>query len=406
MKRNKIIAVLLGTALLVCGCQQAPKATDEEKKIEAQKGTAKTDEKDYQGKLDLISPAAYNNVSGLKLHKGDYISIIGKANGTQYWDEVKKGVAQAAEDINAALGYTGKDKVKVTYNGPDNADNVDDQVNLLDEELDRYPEALGISIVDLQACQVQFDLATDSEIPIVTFDSGSDYQGVAANVSTDNAAAGKEAAENLATSMGDAGEAILFIQDSKSQAALSREKAVTDELTANHPNISIVNVYHLDELGTMQKTVADEINAGTYRPAGSELPEGVLTEENAVTADSITEDQVIDYLLAKHPNVTGCFAGNGEAVKLAVDGLERNKMEKKVKVVGFDANDDEIQDLKDGKVEGLIVQNPFGMGYATVIAAARAALDMGNEAVVNTGYTWVTKKNLKTEEVQKMLYSK
>lgn len=406
MKRNRIIAMLLGTALLVCGCQQAPEATDEEKKIEAQKGTTKTEEKSYQGKLDLISPAAYNNVDGLKLDKGDYISIIGKANGTQYWEEVKKGVAQAAEDINTALGYTGKDKVKVTYNAPDNADNVDDQVNLLDEELDRYPAAIGISIVDLQACQVQFDLATDSEIPVVTFDSGSDYQGVAADVSTDNEAAGKEAAEKLAEAMGDTGEIALFIQDSKSQAALAREKAVTDELTANHPNISVVNVYHMDELTTMQKTIADEINAGTYRPADSELPDGVLTEENAVTADSITEDQVVDYILAKHPNITGCFAANGDAVKLAVDGLERNKMEKKVKVVGFDANDDEIKDLQDGKVDGLIVQNPFGMGYATVIAAARASLDMGNEAVVNTGYTWVTKGNLKTEEVQKILYAK
>lgn len=406
MKRNRIIAMLLGTALLVCGCQQAPEATDEEKKIEAQKGTTKTEEKSYQGKLDLISPAAYNNVDGLKLDKGDYISIIGKANGTQYWEEVKKGVVQAAEDINTALGYTGKDKVKVTYNAPDNADNVDDQVNLLDEELDRYPAAIGISIVDLQACQVQFDLATDSEIPVVTFDSGSDYQGVAADVSTDNEAAGKEAAEKLAEAMGDTGEIALFIQDSKSQAALAREKAVTDELTANHPNISVVNVYHMDELTTMQKTIADEINAGTYRPADSELPDGVLTEENAVTADSITEDQVVDYILAKHPNITGCFAANGDAVKLAVDGLERNKMEKKVKVVGFDANDDEIKDLQDGKVDGLIVQNPFGMGYATVIAAARASLDMGNEAVVNTGYTWVTKENLKTEEVQKILYAK
>ena len=169
MKRNRIIAMLLGTALLVCGCQQTPKATDEEKKIESEKNTTRTEEKEYQGKLDLISPAAYNNTNGLKLKKGDYISIIGKANGTQYWDEVKKGVTQAAEDLNASLGYAGKDKIKVTYNAPDKADNVDDQVNLLDEELDRYPVAVGISIVDLQACQVQFDLATDSEIPVVTF---------------------------------------------------------------------------------------------------------------------------------------------------------------------------------------------------------------------------------------------
>ena len=42
MKRNRIIAMLLGTALLVCGCQQTPKATDEEKKIEAEKNLTAT----------------------------------------------------------------------------------------------------------------------------------------------------------------------------------------------------------------------------------------------------------------------------------------------------------------------------------------------------------------------------
>ena len=70
MKRNRIIAMLLGTALLVCGCQQTPKATDEEKKIEAEKNTTKTEEKEYQGKLDLISPAAYNNTKRTEAEKG------------------------------------------------------------------------------------------------------------------------------------------------------------------------------------------------------------------------------------------------------------------------------------------------------------------------------------------------
>lgn len=69
MKKNRIIAMLLGTALLVCGCQQTSKATDEEKKIESEKNTTKTEENAYQGKLDLITPAAYNNTDGLKLKK-------------------------------------------------------------------------------------------------------------------------------------------------------------------------------------------------------------------------------------------------------------------------------------------------------------------------------------------------
>ena len=65
---------------------------------------------------------------------------------------------------------------------------------------------------------------------------------------------------------------------------------------------------------------------------------------------------------------------------------------------------DRIQALKSGEIDGLVVQNPFGMGYATVVAAARTILEIGNEAVVNTGYTWVDRENMEDESVQLMLY--
>ena len=44
------------------------------------------------------------------------------------------------------------------------------------------------------------------------------------------------------------------------------------------------------------------------------------------------------------------------------------------------------------------------MGYATVVAAARTILEIGNEAVVDTGYTWVDKENMEDGSVQMMLY--
>lgn len=50
------------------------------------------------------------------------------------------------------------------------------------------------------------------------------------------------------------------------------------------------------------------------------------------------------------------------------------------------------------------MQNPFGMGYATVVAAARAALEIGNEATVDTGYVWVDKENMDDPDVKGMLY--
>ena len=44
------------------------------------------------------------------------------------------------------------------------------------------------------------------------------------------------------------------------------------------------------------------------------------------------------------------------------------------------------------------------MGYATVVAAARTVLEIGNEAVVDTGYTWVDRDNMEDTAVQAMLY--
>lgn len=397
-KSSSVLAVMLCVAMLACACA-APESS-ENKEPESSDNKQQVEEKEYQGKLDQIEPSAYDNVEGLHLEAGSYISIIGKAEEGQYWNEVKKGVDQAAADINEYLGYEGKDKVKVTYSAPETEDNVDEQVNILDEELARYPIAVGISITDANACEVQFDLAAENDIPVVAYDSGSAYQGLMATVSTDNAAAAREAATKLAKLIGDSGEIILFVNDSKSKTSLDRENAFREEIQNNHPNITIVESYHLDQLEDMQKIVADEINAGTYQ----------IDEESAeaesdvqIAPADITEEDVIDYVLAKHPDIKGCFASNAPTVKKAIAGLERAEADD-VMVVGFDADEEEKKALSDGRIEGLIVQNPFGMGYATVVAAARAALDMGNEAFVNTGYTWVTADNLEDESIQKMLY--
>ena len=55
-------------------------------------------------------------------------------------------------------------------------------------------------------------------------------------------------------------------------------------------------------------------------------------------------------------------------------------------------------------MDGLLVQNPFGIGYAAVIASARTVLEIGNEAEVDTGYVWVTQDNREDESVSAMLY--
>lgn len=441
MKRiRSIVAVTLCTAMCACACSSRDSAEEREKPVVSETEDVKTEvkeEKEYQKKLDMIQPSAYDNVLGLELEAGTTLSVIGKAEGVPYWDEVKKGAEQAVKDINENLGYEGKDRVKMTYSAPGIPDDVDEQVNILDEELARYPEALGIAIADVNACEVQFDLAAESDIPVVAFDSGSAYQGLMAMVSTDNQASAKEAAERLSELAGDSGEIILFIHDSKSESAMNRENAFKEEIEQNHPDISIAEIYYMDQLQEMQEKVAAEKNGETYEEgtegaeaessesAGASDAESsedagdaedkddpaedrdtqaqeTLTNEEGEKAEALTEDEIIDYLLAKHPEVKGIYATNGEAVKLAVKALDRNETE--AAIVGYDADKEELDALAEGKADALVLQNPFGMGYATVIAAARAALSMGNEAVVDTGYTWITQENVEDEAIQELMY--
>lgn len=392
-KRCKITALLLSISLMICACANT---TEEEKKPVSQKvenqGQQDPKEKEHQGKLDEIVPSAYNNAKGLALEPGTYISIVGKGSDNNFWKEVIKGVEQAEEDINEELGYTGNDKVKVTFSSPEETDNVDEQVSILDEELARYPIALGISIADVQACEVQFDIALENNIPIVAFDSGSSYEGIQAMISTDNSAAGVLAAKQIADMIDKSGQIIMFVHESDSEAAIARMKSFRKEIKSKYEDISIVKIVNWDDLEELKDEIIGEVQAGNYE---------LVIED--VDADNITNADVVDYILTKYPDVKGCYATNSATTQLFVEGLERREMHD-VSVIGYDAGDDQLQALRDGKIDGLIVQNPFGMGYAAVIACARAGLSIGNEAFVNTGYTWVTKENMDTKDVQKLLY--
>lgn len=404
MKKKWSMAVLvLCASLLLAACgagggESVRAETEDGQTSGEEKESNASEEPEYQAKLDAVDPAAYGNAKGLTLEKGAYISIIGKTDGGQYWEEVKEGAQQAAADINAELGYEGEDQVRVTYSGPAESDNVDEQVNILDEELARYPVALGIAITDAQACDVQFDLAAESDIPVVAFDSGSDYQGLMATVATDNPAAAAYAADQMAELTGGSGQIAVFAQDSKSQSALQRVNGFVSRLQQQYPDIQVISVYYMDQLEAMGQIVADEINAGTYQRPGADSE-----MEQEVTAENITEEDVMDYIFAKYPEIKGCYGTSGEAVELITGTLDRLEKED-MAVLGFDADEEEVTAMEEGKIDGLVVQNPFGMGYAAVIASARAACDLNNEAYVNTGYVWMTPDNMDSEEIQAMLY--
>lgn len=524
-----------------------------------------SEEPEYQSSLNPITPSAYRDVRGLKLEKGSYISIIGKSEATAFWKSVRSGVVQAAEDLNKELGYTGNDKIKVTYNGPAKSEDIDEQVNILDEELSRYPDVIGIASIDEDACTVQFDLATENGIPIIALDSGNKYPGIQCTVKTDNQEAARTGAYNLANEIGGKGDVLVLVHDSKSETAKERLKSFQDEMTEKHPDVNVAEVVYCDKLDDIRKQMADEYNEG--------LKEG----EREVQKESFSDADVIQYMIERHPGLKGIFGTNDSTTMLGLHAIRQAEEEKarsggedgqspdesgedsgkdaqtpeepgkdseegeqasgesgedsrkdgqvsgesgegsdgagqasgesgedsgkdgqtpgedagktvgasaqnsqesgnesekdaqkqdtqadsenedgnktvpasadddknegksqtdgtdkdtsgdqisndedggtddtstenewtentKIVLMGFDVSKDQLKALEEGEIAGLVVQNPFGIGYASVVAAARTVLQAGNEAQVSTGYLWVTKDNLNDESIKKMLY--
>ena len=541
-----------------------------------------SEEPEYQSSLNPITPSAYRDVRGLKLEKGSYISIIGKSEATAFWKSVRSGVMQAAEDLNKELGYTGNDKIKVTYNGPAKSEDIDEQVNILDEELSRYPDVIGIASIDEDACTVQFDLATENGIPIIALDSGNKYPGIQCTVKTDNQEAARTGAYNLANEIGGKGDVLVLVHDSKSETAKERLKSFQDEMAEKHPDVNVAEVVYCDKLDDIRKQMADEYNEG--------LKEG----EREVQKESFSDADVIQYMIEQHPGLKGIFGTNDSTTMLGLHAIRQAEEEKarsggedgqspdesgedsgkdaqmpegsgkdsgkdaqmpeepgkdseegeqasgesgedsrkdgqvsgesgegsdeagqasgesgedsgkdgqtpgesgedagktvgasaqnsqesgnesekdaqkqdtqadsenedgnktvpasadddknegksqtdgtdkdtsgdqisndedggtddtstenewtentKIVLMGFDVSKDQLKALEEGEIAGLVVQNPFGIGYASVVAAARTVLQAGNEAQVSTGYLWVTKDNLNDESIKKMLY--
>jgi len=76
----------------------------------------------------------------------------------------------------------------------------------------------------------------------------------------------------------------------------------------------------------------------------------------------------------------------------------------KVKMIGFDAGTQSVADLKNGDVQGLVVQNPLLMGYLGVMTAVKHLRGEKVEKRIDTGVVLVTPENMEQPEIHELLH--
>ena len=88
--------------------------------------------------------------------------------------------------------------------------------------------------------------------------------------------------------------------------------------------------------------------------------------------DERNVDDIIAAVLSEYPELKAYQAMNEETTEALVSAIEMYGPEDRPLIIaGFDASSAEIEDIEDGKLAGVIAQNPYGMGYAAVVLALR-----------------------------------
>lgn len=283
------------------------------------------------------------------------IAVVPKGLGHQFWNTVRAGAEAAGKELNA----------EILWNGPAKETELAKQINILEDMMSRGVDAIVMAACDENALIPTIESAMAKGIPVVTIDSGVKSDLPVSFIATDNVAGAAAAADTLAGLLGGAGKVglIPFV----SGAATSEQR----------------------EAGFKQ---------GLEKHAGVALVSTIYCDSDVAKAVAATED-----MLTKHPDLGGIFAANEAACIGAISALEAAGKKGQVKLVAFDASKEQIDGLRSGAVQALIVQKPFRMGYDGV-ATAIAHLQ-GNEVSkrVDTGVTVVTPENIDSPEVQELL---
>lgn len=336
---------------------------DESKNTDAENDDMK-DDLTMQKLRENGSSIDYTSLEEINLEAGSHIAVVVKSTKNGFWTSVKRGMDVAVADLNEKLGYKGDDKIKLTFEGPSDETDVDNQINIIDAVLGENPDVLCLSAIDMDSCQAQLEAAEENGIPVIVLDSGVKAGNVNATCVVDNYQAGVQAAVKLADAIGGSGKIAVMAHVESAQNCQEREQGFTETIAEKYPDIEIVNISHQNEETSV-----------------SEMAESVLK---------------------LFPDVKGYFCTNGNVAGDVLDAISASG--KEVAVVGIDAGKKQKDAIKSGKEVGVLVQNAYGMGYATVVAAARAALGMENDESINPGMEWIDSENISDERYANYLY--
>lgn len=305
--------------------------------------------------LAVTSPAADKPIT---------IAVIPKGTTHEFWKAVNAGAFKARDEL-AAQGL----KIDVIWKGPLKEDDRDQQIQTVENFITRRVSGIALAPLDSQALVRPVTAAGRARVPVVIFDSGLKSDQYVSFVATDNYKGGVLAAEHLGKVLGGRGNVILLRYAVGSASTEEREAGFLDTLKSKFPGV---------------KLLSSDQYAGPTRESSYQASQNLLTRFGR--------------------EVNGIFCPNENSTVGMTKALrDIGRAGGQVKMVGFDAGTQSVLDLRNGDVQGLVVQNPVLMGYQAVKSMVDHLQGRKVEKRIDTGVVLVTRDNMEQPSIRDLL---
>jgi ribose transport system substrate-binding protein len=300
-------------------------------------------------------------------HSRYRIAVIPKGTTHDFWKSIHAGAVHAAATEGRA---------KILWEGPNKEDQRSEQQQIVERFTSEGVDAIVLAPCDRQSLVLPVEKALEKGIPVVIMDSGLDLpESATANanylgyVATDNHLGGVKAAERMIELLKDKPHAkVLMLPYQAGSASTEQREAGFRETIRGADNIEFIEAH--DEAGA--------------------------------TVDSA--QKVAERLLSDHKDLDGMFTPNESSTLGALQALEGLHRAGQVKLVGFDASEILIHALASGKLFGVVLQDPFDMGYQSVMRALdhREKKPSAAERTFYTNLKVATKANMNQREIKEL----
>ena len=308
--------------------------------------------------LSLMPLAACGSGSGA----GGYeIAMVAKGFSQSFWVSVHKG----ADDAASKYGAT------VTFNGPDNDSQVDKQAEMVQNAINKSPDAVAVAPLDEAALTPALQSAKSANIPLFAFDTAFDKNAdlITASVKTSNTEVGKVAAENFIKLLGGKGKYAVIAHSQTDATSTERRDGFLDYMKENAPDMEMV--------GDVQYSNADQAKA----------------------------QDIASAILQANPDLDGIFTTNEATVVGAATPVESAKKSgHDVVLVGVDSGKAQQQYIRDGVIAGSVSQNPYQIGYKTIEVAVKSLKGEKVDKPIDSGCFWYDASNIDDADVQQAMY--